>query len=147
MQVHRHRREHAVRRCQLVGAGSRNGDAKRVSHRASADGSIRGASQRRVDRVRIRAATRRVLSGARAMSSLSIGAPQPRVGDAFRARLALALLLAPAVIWLFGLIVLPHVELALLSVHARVAPRVFEWSLAQYRTFFEEPLYWHTFVR
>ena len=27
------------------------------------------------------------------------------------------------------------------------APRVFEWSLAQYRTFFEEPLYWHTFVR
>jgi spermidine/putrescine transport system permease protein len=43
--------------------------------------------------------------------------------------------------------VLPHVELAALSLRARVAPRVFEWSLAQYRTFFEEPLYWHTFVR
>ena len=64
-----------------------------------------------------------------------------------RARLALLLLLAPALLWLVGLIVLPHVELALLSLRARVAPRVFEWSLAQYRTFFEEPLYWHTFVR
>ena len=64
-----------------------------------------------------------------------------------RARLTGALLLAPALIWLFGLIVLPHAELALLSLRARVAPRVFEWSLAQYRTFFEEPLYWHTFVR
>ena len=64
-----------------------------------------------------------------------------------RARLALLLLLAPALVWLVGLIVLPHVELAVLSLRARVAPRVFEWSLAQYRTFFEEPLYWHTFVR
>ena len=62
-------------------------------------------------------------------------------------RLALLLLLAPALLWLVGLIVLPHVELAVLSLRARVAPRVFEWSLAQYRTFFEEPLYWHTFVR
>jgi spermidine/putrescine transport system permease protein len=66
---------------------------------------------------------------------------------ASRARLALLLLLAPALVWLVGLIVLPHVELAMLSFRARVAPRVFEWSLAQYRTFFEEPLYWHTFVR
>ena len=81
------------------------------------------------------------------MSSLSIEVPQARADNSFRMRLALALLLAPAVIWLFGLIVLPHVELALLSLHARVAPRVFEWSLAQYRTFFDEPLYWHTFVR
>ena len=64
-----------------------------------------------------------------------------------RARLALLLLLAPALVWLVGLIVLPHFELAVLSLRARVAPRVFEWSLAQYRTFFEEPLYWHTFVR
>jgi spermidine/putrescine transport system permease protein len=28
-----------------------------------------------------------------------------------------------------------------------VAPRVYEPGLAQYRTFIEEPLYWHTFVR
>ena len=62
-------------------------------------------------------------------------------------RLALMLLLAPALLWLVGLIVLPHVELGVLSLRARVAPRVYEPSLAQYRTFFEEPLYWHTFVR
>jgi spermidine/putrescine transport system permease protein len=57
------------------------------------------------------------------------------------------LLLTPALLWLLGLIVLPHVELGILSLRVRVAPRVFEASLAQYRTFVEEPLYWHTFVR
>ena len=62
-------------------------------------------------------------------------------------RLLLMLLLAPALLWLVGLIVLPHVELGILSLRARVAPRVYEASLAQYRTFVEEPLYWRTFVR
>ena len=57
------------------------------------------------------------------------------------------LLLAPAILWLGGLIVLPHVELAVLSLRSRVAPRVYEWSLNQYATFIDEPLYWHTFVR
>ena len=64
-----------------------------------------------------------------------------------RARLALLLLLAPALVWLVGLVVIPHLELAILSLRARVAPRVYEFSLAQYRTFVDEPLYWHTFVR
>jgi len=59
----------------------------------------------------------------------------------------LMLLLAPALLWLVGLIVLPHVELGILSLRERVAPRVYEASLAQYCTFIEEPLYWHTFVR
>jgi len=66
---------------------------------------------------------------------------------ALGARLALALLLAPALLWLVGLIVLPHIELALLSLRARVAPRVYEFSFKQYLTFIDEPLYWHTFVR
>ena len=57
------------------------------------------------------------------------------------------LVVAPALVWLVGLIVLPHLELALISLRARVAPRVYELSLSQYRTFFDEPLYWHTFVR
>jgi spermidine/putrescine transport system permease protein len=70
----------------------------------------------------------------------------PRRG-ALGARLALALLLAPALLWLVGLIVLPHVDLALLSLRARVAPRVYEFSFKQYLTFVDEPLYWHTFVR
>jgi spermidine/putrescine transport system permease protein len=75
-------------------------------------------------------------------------ASERAVADArSRQRLGLLLLIAPALVWLVGLIVLPHVELALISLRARVAPRVYEFSLSQYRTFFDEPLYWHTFVR
>jgi spermidine/putrescine transport system permease protein len=65
----------------------------------------------------------------------------------WRRRLMLLLLLAPALLWLFGLIVLPHLDLALLSFRERVAPREYAPSLAQYRTFFTEPLYWHVFLR
>ena len=43
-------------------------------------------------------------------------------------RVALVLLLAPALVWLVGLIVLPHLELAVLSLRARVAPRVYEFE-------------------
>src|SRR6266700_1606804 len=64
-----------------------------------------------------------------------------------RTRLALLLLAAPALVWLLGLIVLPHVDLAVLSLRARVAPRTYEFSFDNYRTFIDEPLYWHTFVR
>ncbi len=67
--------------------------------------------------------------------------------NTLQARLVLFLLLAPALLWLVGLIVLPHLDLAVLSLRQRVAPRQYEVSLAQYRTFIEEPLYWHTFVR
>jgi spermidine/putrescine transport system permease protein len=62
-------------------------------------------------------------------------------------RLVLTLLLAPALLWLLALIVLPHIDLALLSFRARSAPRHYQLSLTQYRTFFAEPLYWHIFVR
>src|SRR5580692_7204767 len=62
-------------------------------------------------------------------------------------RLALGLLLAPALLWLGALIILPHVDLAVLSLRERVGPRQYAASLAQYRTFFAEPLYWHVFVR
>jgi spermidine/putrescine transport system permease protein len=64
-----------------------------------------------------------------------------------RTRLALILLLSPALLWLFGLIVLPHVDLAVLSLSTRIAPRTYQLGLANYRTFVDEPLYWHTFVR
>jgi spermidine/putrescine transport system permease protein len=74
--------------------------------------------------------------------------PAPGSGSASaQARLILFLLLAPALIWLVGLIVLPHVDLAVLSLRERIAPRQYAPSFAQYRTFIEEPLYWHTFVR
>jgi spermidine/putrescine transport system permease protein len=63
------------------------------------------------------------------------------------AKLLVMLLLAPALLWLLGLIILPHAELAVLSFRARVAPRLYEPSFAQYLTFIDEPLYWRTFVR
>jgi len=66
---------------------------------------------------------------------------------AWQRRLVLTWLLAPAVLWLLLLIVLPHVDLALLSLRERIAPRVYRPSLTQYRTFFVEPLYWQVFVR
>ena len=62
-------------------------------------------------------------------------------------KLMLALLLAPALLWLMMLIVLPHVDLALLSLRQRVGPRTYQTSLTQYQTFFSEPLYWQVFVR
>jgi spermidine/putrescine transport system permease protein len=66
---------------------------------------------------------------------------------AWQRRLILTLLLAPALLWLLALIVLPHVQLAVLALRERVAPHVYQPSLAQFRTFFDEPLYWQVFVR
>jgi spermidine/putrescine transport system permease protein len=68
------------------------------------------------------------------------------LGKAHR-RMLLAMLLAPALLWLGLLLLLPHLELGLLSLRVRVAPRVYAWSLSQYGQFFNEPVYWHTFVR
>jgi spermidine/putrescine transport system permease protein len=68
-------------------------------------------------------------------------------GARWHGRLTLGLLLAPALLWLGALIILPHVDLALLSFRERIGPRQYVASLAQYRTFFTEPLYWHVFVR
>ncbi len=62
-------------------------------------------------------------------------------------RFTLCLLLAPAVLWLGCLIVLPHIDLAILSFRERAGPRQYVASLAQYRTFFAEPLYWRVFLR
>ena len=66
---------------------------------------------------------------------------------AWHRRLMLGLLLAPALLWLFALIILPHLDLALLSFRERTGTREFVASLSQYRTFFTEPLYWHVFAR
>lgn len=62
-------------------------------------------------------------------------------------RLSLILLLAPLALWLALLIILPHVELLLISLREKVAPRVYQTSLANYVEFFTEPLYWNTFAR
>ena len=73
----------------------------------------------------------------------SAAALEPR----WQVRLSLGLLLAPALLWLGALIVLPHIDLAVLSLRERVGPRHYVASLEQYRTFFTEPLYWHVFMR
>ncbi len=73
--------------------------------------------------------------------------PETAAQSRWHGRLMLALLLAPALLWLFSLIVLPHADLAVLSFRERIGPRQYAASLAQYRTFFAEPLYWHVFVR
>src|ERR1700694_1599355 len=62
-------------------------------------------------------------------------------------RMMLAVLLTPALLWLFALIILPHIDLALLSFRERIAARTYAASLTQYRPFFAEPLYWGVFVR
>ena len=64
-----------------------------------------------------------------------------------QSRLLLALLLIPGVLWLVLLILLPHVDLAILSLKPHAGAGTQQLSLSQYGTFFEEPLYWHVFVR
>ena len=50
--------------------------------------------------------------------------------------------LAPVLCWLVLLILLPHLDLLLLSFRDGEG-----WSLENYRTFFIEPIYWLTFLR
>ncbi len=64
-----------------------------------------------------------------------------------RVRLGLILLIAPIVLWLALLVILPHVDMLLISLRVRVAPREYDISLANYVEFFTEPLYWNTFAR
>jgi spermidine/putrescine transport system permease protein len=73
-------------------------------------------------------------------------APLPPL-PVWRRRLVLTWLLAPALLWLLLLLVLPHIDLAILSLRQRIAPHVYEPSLLQFKTFFTEPLYWQVFVR
>lgn len=62
-------------------------------------------------------------------------------------RLALFLLLAPIVLWLALLVILPHVDMFMVSMRERVGIRQYEYSFANYVEFFIEPLYWRTFAR
>jgi spermidine/putrescine transport system permease protein len=62
-------------------------------------------------------------------------------------KLGLFLLLAPAVLWLGMLVILPHVEIAILSLSQRIAPRVFVFGFGNYLEFLSEPVYWRTFAR
>jgi spermidine/putrescine transport system permease protein len=55
--------------------------------------------------------------------------------------------LLPVILWLFLLIVLPHIDLMVMSLRIENDNGEMIWSLANYRNFFDEPIYWRTFAR
>lgn len=61
--------------------------------------------------------------------------------------MGLLLLLSPLILWLGLLIIIPHIDMFLVSIRERVGVREYETSFGNYSTFFEEPLYIWTFVR
>lgn len=63
------------------------------------------------------------------------------------ARLGLALLLTPLLMWLSLLIFIPHVDVFIVSLRERVGVGQYQISFANYLTFFQEPLYLWTFLR
>ena len=62
-------------------------------------------------------------------------------------RWALCFFLTPVILWLFLLIVLPHIDLLIMSFRIENDTGEMVWSLSNYAQFFEEPIYWRTFVR
>ncbi len=62
-------------------------------------------------------------------------------------RWGLMLFLSPVVLWLVLLIVLPQIDLLIMSFRVESGYGDSSWSLYNYRQFFEEPIYWLTFVR
>ncbi|MGA1862236.1 ABC transporter permease [Deferribacter thermophilus] len=63
------------------------------------------------------------------------------------ARLGFYIFLTPVVLWLFLLIVIPHIDLLIMSLKADNDLGELVWSLQNYKNFFVEPVYWLTFVR
>ncbi|HKL56062.1 MAG: ABC transporter permease [Roseovarius sp.] len=62
-------------------------------------------------------------------------------------RLGFVLLLTPLLLWLSLLILIPHVDMFLVSLRERVGVGEYATSLANYRSFIDEPLYLWTFAR
>lgn len=64
-----------------------------------------------------------------------------------RSRLTLWIFLAPVLAWLLLLIVLPHIDLLVMSLRGEDDYGDPVWTLANYGNFFNEPIYWLTFTR
>ena len=62
-------------------------------------------------------------------------------------RLGLLIFLTPVLLWLVLLIVIPHIELLLMSLRGRGPGGETVWTLVNYQHFFQESIYWYTFVR
>ncbi len=69
--------------------------------------------------------------------------------DARRTRFSLPFLIfvTPVLLWLFLLIVLPHIDLLLMSFRGENDYGDMVWNLSNYINFFNEPIYWQTFAR
>ena len=55
--------------------------------------------------------------------------------------------LTPILLWLFLLIILPHLDLLVMSFRTENDYGDMVWSFANYLNFFGEPIYWATFIR
>ncbi len=64
-----------------------------------------------------------------------------------RGGLGFWLFLLPVLAWLVLLIILPHIDLLLMSLHTSEMLGKSTWTLQNYMNFFNEPIYWLTFVR
>lgn len=65
----------------------------------------------------------------------------------FRLTLPLLCFLTPVLLWLVLLIVLPHVDLLIMSLRMEDEAGASIWTVTNYLNFFQEPIYWLTFVR
>ncbi len=65
----------------------------------------------------------------------------------YAGRLTLYFFLVPVLLWLLLLIVIPHIDLFLISLQTEGDDGSATWSLVNYQAFFEEQIYWMTFVR
>ena len=63
------------------------------------------------------------------------------------ARLGFILLLMPLLLWLTLLIIIPHIDMLMLSLRERVGVGEYQTSIANYKTVLTEPLYMRTFMR
>ncbi|WP_136796248.1 ABC transporter permease [Desulfosediminicola ganghwensis] len=62
-------------------------------------------------------------------------------------RLGLLIFLTPVLLWLVLLILIPHIELLLMSLRGTNDYGEPSWTLYNYRSFFSEEIYWYTFAR
>ena len=62
-------------------------------------------------------------------------------------RWGLLFFLTPVLVWLFLLIVLPQIDLFIMSFRTENEAGEMVWSITNYLQFFGEPIYWLTFVR
>lgn len=62
-------------------------------------------------------------------------------------KLGFYLLLMPLLLWLTLLIIIPHIDMLSISLREKIAPREYAFSFKNYLEFFQEPLYWNTFLR